>query len=124
MFLVEDGVIYLTRGDYAELEVAITDSEGNAYEMVYGDTLTFSVRETPSDDSTLQFSVTSQTNRLIINHVDTAKMEPGQYSADVQLTSIDGKRRTVWAYVPDQANRRGRTSNWKNFVLMPEVTTE
>ena len=124
MFKVEDGVIYLTRGDYAELEIAITDSGGNAYEMAEGDTLTFSVREMPSDDSALQFSVTSPTNRIIINNADTAGMEPGNYSADVQLTDAAGRRRTVWGYMPEQVNRRSRTTNWKNFVLMPEVTTD
>lgn len=123
MFLIEDGVIYLTRGDYAEIEIAITDGDGTPYTMAEGDTLTFSVRETPSDDSSLQFAVTSLTNRIIINHADTAGMEPGNYSADAQLTDAAGRRRTVWAHVPDQANKRGRTSNWKNFILMPEVTT-
>ena len=122
MFMIEEGVIYLTRGDYAELEIAITDGDGNAYEMADGDVLTFSVRETPSNDSALQFSVTSPTNRIIINNIDTADMEPGNYSADVQLTDAAGRRRTVWGHVDERAGRRGRTGNWKNFVLMPEVT--
>ena len=122
MFMIEEGVIYLTRGDYAEIEIAITDSGGAPYTMAEGDVLTFSVRETPSDESTLQFSLQSLTNRLIINHADTADMEPGNYSADVQLTDAAGRRRTVWGHVVERAGRRGRTGNWKNFVLMPEVT--
>lgn len=31
MFKVEDGVVYITRGDDAELEVSITDSAGATY---------------------------------------------------------------------------------------------
>ncbi len=33
MLLVENGVIYLTRGDDAEMEVTITDGAGDVYEM-------------------------------------------------------------------------------------------
>lgn len=124
MFFIEDGVIYLTRGDYAELEVAITDGDGKPYTLAEGDVLTLSVREAPDDEAKLQFSVSSATDRIIINNADTAEMEPGEYSADIQLTTADGKRRTIWAHTSDDPRRRGRTGNWKNFILMPEVTMQ
>ena len=119
MFKVEDNVIYLTRGDDAELEVSITDGAGTAYTMQDGDTLTLTVRELPSFDSAVIFSVSSETNRIILSHADTADAEVGRYSADIELVS-EGKRRTVWPELED--SERYKVKNFRNFVIMPEVT--
>ena len=119
MFFVEDNVIYITRGDDAELEVSITDGEGTAYTMQDGDVLTLTVRELPDFDSEAVCKIDSETNRIIFSHADTADAEAGRYSADIQLTS-EGKRRTVWPELED--SERYKVKNFRNFVIMPEVT--
>lgn len=124
MLKIEDGVIYLTRGDDATIDVQMNNLDGDIYYMQPQDTLTLTVRGAPSEDSPIVFSVNSisGSNQLIINSSDTANAAPGQYSADIQLTTQDSKRYTVW---PDlEGNARYRTSNIKNFVIMPEVTMQ
>lgn len=118
MFYTEEGVIYLTRGDDAALSVSLVDASGDAYTMQSGDTLTLTVRRTPADEDAV-LTLTSSSARLAISHADTADVPVGEYSADIQLTS-GGLRMTVW---PELTGRSRRTeANFKNFVLMPEVT--
>lgn len=51
---------------------------------------------------------------------DTREAEVGQYSADIQLTTADGEVHTVYPRLEGKARYRKR--NFKNFVIMPEVT--
>lgn len=119
MLLIEKDVIYITRGDDAELEVSITDGDGNAYTMADGDTLALTVRELPDFTSPVMFTVESATNRIILSHDDTADAEVGRYSADIELHS-GGLRRTIWPKLEEGS--RYKVKNFRNFVLMPEVT--
>ena len=122
MLKIEEDIIYLTRGDDAVLDVNMQNLEGVPYVMQSGDTLTLTVRERPEESSLPVFAATSTpgSSRIIIPAKATAEAEPGQYSADIQLTTQDDKRYTVW---PDlDVERRHKTSNMKNFVIMPEVT--
>lgn len=124
MLYIEDNVIYLTRGDDGALEMnEITDDSGAPYTLQSGDTLTISVRALPAEDSPLLFSVTSipGSARLLIRSADTENLAPGRYSADIQLTTPEGYRFTVWSQL--QGSKRYRASNLKNFIIMPEVTT-
>lgn len=118
MFYVEEDRIYLTRGDDAALNVALRDASGSSYSMQAGDQLVLTVRRTPSDEGVV-FSVASGSTRLLISHEDTANAVTGEYSADIQLTS-GGQRMTVWPALEGR-NRRS-DANFKNFVIMPEVT--
>ena len=123
MLYLEDGILYLTKGDDGALEVgAILDARGVAYDMQDGDFLTLTVRETPTLDSPVVFQTTGLpgSNRLIVRSEDTAHAEPGRYSADIQLTTADGLRFTIWPSIEGSA--RYKTSNLKNFIIMPEVT--
>lgn len=122
MFSVSDGVITITRGDYKTLEVQICDMQGRDYEMQEGDILTLSVRETPEESSPLLVQIHSATNILTFTPSDTSGVEPGQYSGDIQLTTADGKIATLWESVPAEQRNRGKVKNWKNFILLPEVT--
>ena len=119
MLLIEDGVIYLTRGDDAEIEVEITDGAGDAYAMQDGDTLALTVREVPTADSPVIFAVESDTNRIVLNHDDTAGVAVGRYSADIELRS-NGLRRTI--FPKPEGAMRYREKNFRNFMIMPEVT--
>ena len=118
MFYVEEDRIYLTRGDDAALNVSLRDASGSTYSMQAGDVLTLTVRALPSADSPALIQIDSLpgVNRIVLRHADTVA---GEYSADIQLTS-GGQRMTVWPALEGR-NRRS-DANFKNFVIMPEVT--
>lgn len=121
MLFIEYDVIYLTRGDDAGIDVSLT-AGGVPYQMQEGDVLTLTVRERPSPDSPVLIEVHSETPHISITHEDTANVASGAYSADVQLLTADGKRITVFPKPVGQ--HRTTALNWRNFVVMPEVTTE
>lgn len=114
--------IAMYRGDSETLRVPLT-LDGEEYAMQDGDTLTMTVRETPAAESPVLIQITGApgSNRIPIAHEDTAELEPGWYSADIQLLTAEGLRKTVW---PDFAVPTGRISqkNMSNFAIMPEVT--
>ena len=121
MLIIEDGVINITKGDDAALDVEISAGE-NAYEMGENDVLTLTVREQPSGEYPVLLSVSSiaGSNRILIRSEDTKDMETGRYSADVQLTDGSGNIYTVWPELEGSA--RYKVKNLKNFIVMPEVT--
>lgn len=122
MLIVENDMVYLTRGDDAVLEVALAQDGDVPYEMQPGDEMVFTVRALPSAESPVLLRVPSQSGRIVLRHEDTADLEVGQYSADVQLLTADGKRITVWPMLSE--SQRKRVRNWKNMTIMPEVTIE
>ena len=122
MFNATQDVIEITRGDYRTLEVGLKDARGEPYEMREGDFLTLTVRELPEAASPVLVQVHSATNVLTFTPGDTANVEPGQYSADIQLTTADGKVITLWESVPADQRSKGKIKNWKNFIILPEVT--
>ena len=121
MLYIEDGVIAVTRGDDAALEVAIHTAAGADYQMSDDDTLTLTVRALPSDSQPVLLSVTSTPGsaRLVLRGADTAGVAPGKYSCDVQLKCADGSRYTVFPIAGPEALRFG---GWENFIILPEVT--
>lgn len=124
-FYIESDVIYLTKGDDAVLEVSsITAADGSQYEMQTGDVLTLTVRALPSADSPALIQIDSLpgVNRIVLRHEDTAELNVGRYSADVQLTTAEGRRFTVWPTITGSG--RYVVKNLNNFVIMPEVTTK
>lgn len=123
MLIIEDSVIKLTRGDDAVIVVNPRTNDGSLYEMADGDALTLTVREIPDPESPvlIQCKSTSGSNRIIVNHEDSADVAAGRYSADIQLTTADGKRFTVWPEL--EGSNQYVIKNMRNFYLMPEVTT-
>lgn len=124
-FYIESDVIYLTKGDDAVLEITSIATEGGAeYELQGTDVLTLTVRALPSAQSPalLQVDALPGSRRIVFNHDDTAELDVGRYSADVQLTTADGKRYTVWPTITGSG--RYVVKNLNNFVIMPEVTTK
>ena len=124
-FYIENEAIYLTKGDDAALEVSsIAAEDGSEYSMQAGDVLTLTVRALPSADSPALIQIDSLpgVNRIVLRHEDTAELNVGRYSADVQLTTADGKRYTVWPTITGSG--RYVVKNLNNFVIMPEVTTK
>lgn len=124
-FYIESDVIYLTKGDDAVLEVSsIATDGGKEYALQETDVLTLTVRALPSEDSPalIQIDALPGSNRIVFRHEDTAELTVGRYSADVQLTTADGKRYTVWPTITGSG--RYVIKNLKNFVIMPEVTAK
>lgn len=122
-FYIESDVIYLTKGDDAVLEVSsITTDGGVEYALQEADVLTLTVRVLPSEDSPALIQIDSLpgSSRIVLRHEDTSGLEVGRYSADVQLTTADGKRYTIWPSV--SGSGRYVVKNFNNFVVMPEVT--
>ena len=123
-FYIESDVIYLTKGDDAVLEVSSIATEGGEeYALQESDVLTLTVRALPSAQSPalIQIDALPGSNRIVFNHDDTAELDVGRYSADVQLTTAEGKRYTVWPAITGSG--RYVVKNLNNFVIMPEVTT-
>ena len=124
-FYIESDVIYLTKGDDAVLEVSSIATEGGVeYALQDTDVLTLTVRALPSAQSPalLQVDALPGSRRIVFGHADTAELDVGRYSADVQLTTAEGKRYTVWPTITGSS--RYVVKNLNNFVIMPEVTTK
>lgn len=124
-FYIESDVIYITKGDDAVLEVSSIATEGGTeYELQGTDVLTLTVRALPSAQSPalLQVDALPGSRRIVFSHADTAELDVGRYSADVQLTTAEGKRYTVWPTIAGSG--RYVVKNLNNFVIMPEVTTK
>lgn len=124
-FYIESDVIYLTKGDDAVLEVSSIATEGGEeYALQDTDVLTLTVRALPSAQSPvlLQTDSLPGSARIVFSHDDTAELDVGRYSADVQLTTAEGKRYTVWPTITGSG--RYVVKNLNNFVIMPEVTAK
>lgn len=124
-FYIESDVVYLTKGDDAVLEVScITAADGGEYALQDTDVLTLTVRSLPSAQSPVKFQIDALpgSKRIVIRHEDTAELDVGRYSADVQLTTAEGKRFTVWPTI--MGSGRYVVKNFNNFVIMPEVTAK
>lgn len=124
-FYIESDVIYITKGDDAVLEItSIATEGGEEYVLKETDVLTLTVRALPSAQSPalIQVDALPGSRRIVFAHADTAELDVGRYSADVQLTTADGKRYTVWPTITGSG--RYVVKNLNNFVIMPEVTTK
>lgn len=122
MVNVINGVVYITRGDDADFDVALKFKDGTEYTMQDGDVLTFTVRQTAEQTAAEIFSVTSETPHIRIPHIITDEIEAGYYSCDLQLTCADGDVQTVFPAFDDRTF--AKTGNRKNFVIGSEVTHE
>lgn len=122
MFYVERDKIYITKGDYGKLSIDLVDGNDEPYTMQTGDRIVFTAKHIP-DDINPCLIIRSITNSIVFDPEDTKHMTPGTYSADIQLDTPSGKKITFWPKL--SGNRRiDATINFKNFIIMPEVTTE
>ena len=92
--ILKENKIILTRGDTAVLNVDITDPDGNAYEMLEGDTLTLTVKENTRTKAII-LQVKSVSTVLRIESSDTDGKGYGVYYYDVQLKCSTGDIHTV-----------------------------
>lgn len=88
----ERNVISMIRGDTAEFDIELIDDEGDVYELVPGDVITFTVKKnTLSSDVLIQ----KEGPHISILPEDTSGMAYGTYKYDVQFTSSGGSVDTV-----------------------------
>ncbi|MBQ8505881.1 MAG: hypothetical protein IJ466_00370 [Clostridia bacterium] len=126
MLKIVNNKIYIVRGDDEAIQLAIRygDAARTPYEMQPEDVLTLTVRQLPLQSSPVLLQVRGEagSNRIELRHEDTATLEYGAYSADLQLTRGDGRRMTVWPTQMGSDRIKGR--NLKNFYVAAEVTME
>lgn len=125
MLSIVDDKIYMIRGDDEVLDAALSN-DGEELELRETETLTLTVRAAPIKTSPVVLSSTSApgSTRIVINHSDTADAEPGYYSADIQLMTAEGLRKTVWPVFNEEDLPDPKPKNMKNFILLPEVTMQ
>lgn len=119
--------IWLVRGDDERIDVPLyvaRNDELVPYEMQPGDTVTLTVRNEPDADSPILLQITSAPGQTVIpiRHADTKNLPLGRYSADIQLMTADGLRKTVWPDFEAGSSNRWRVRNTRNFYLVSEVT--
>lgn len=121
MLIIEDQVIYLTRGDNASLQIDLTTDAGEAWTLGEDDALTLALRALPTADAPVLMRVPGApgSDTIPIRPEDTAGLEVGQYSADIQLITGAGQVLTVWPRL--EGRNRTKVRNYKNFVIMSEV---
>lgn len=98
MFLVyqidRDYNIAVVRGDSASFNINLFDANGEAYTLVEGDTLTFTVKKSAFSKAPLiQKNITG--NVIDIFPEDTVNLPYGGYVYDVQLITVEGYVDTV-----------------------------
>lgn len=123
MLKIIDGKIYMVRGDDDGINVVVMGADGEIT-LNADETLTLTVRELPDKGSPIIFQTTSApgSNRVIIVNADTKDAEFGYYSADIQMMTSEGLRKTVWPVIDENNIPRPVVRNLKNFIILPEVT--
>lgn len=111
MIKIEDGNIYLTRGDSATLNVTITDQAGQTWTPETGDKVIFCLKSgatTPEPLLTIQ-AEDGETN-IDIKPSDTAKLTFGSYIYDIHVELAGGGIYTVIADKRFEVGREAHTS--------------
>ena len=111
LYVENDHIIRLTRGDTAYLEVNITnaDSETGEYEISSDDSLALSIKKKVKDSEYLLNKVITGSSVFHIKPEDTSDIPFGKYLYDVQLTTGSGDVYTIIEPT--------------TFEILPEVTT-
>lgn len=124
MLYIENDVINITRGDDAFFYVPIMLPGRNKAALGKDDYLIFAVKAAPdaAEETVLEIVGEKGKNRIRFRHADTADLNPGFYSAEIQLVLADGQRVTLWPKLT--GNKRVSADNWKNFCVMREVVTK
>ena len=116
-------VINITKSDDGSLTFPLkNDATKQPYTMGETEYLTFTVRQQPIESSAVLLQSTSDlgSNIIEITHEQSGAMEVGEYSADAQQMTRDGKQITVWPKL--EGKDRTSTENRKNFCITSEVT--
>ena len=95
----DENNIYLTRGDYAAMDVIMTHDDGSEYTMQAGDSLVFTVRRIPGKgEIVIQKMVTAPLIELDTD--DTKDLTFGNYKYDVYL--INSLNQKIDTFIADK----------------------
>jgi len=98
--------ISMTRGDTASIQISIIQN-GSAYTPVEGDVVRFALKHTNMTSGNRQFKdqtplitkvIPNSTMILVLAPEDTANLDFGVYTYDIQITFFDG---TVDTFIPN-----------------------
>ena len=97
MFDVTNNIITLTRGDYAELDISVSNRDGTPHILTEGETLTLSVKRKTADLTPIFQKVLKQGDELVFVFLpkDTKDLSFGTYKYDVEFNTADGKPDTI-----------------------------
>ena len=96
--------IKMTRGDSAEMTVALTTSGGESYDFS-DDTVKFGVKQSAWErDLMLEKTVDSSTGKFVIEPEDTANMPFGDYLFDVRVYHTDTETEKTSISTPISGN--------------------
>ena len=120
MFKVENGILFLTRGDDATVPVTLR-IRGEPYEMQDGDVLRMTVKRFGAEQPA--FFVESESTELSIGHALTEGLDFGKYDADIELRTWDDKVYTVFPKKDTLSDKQLLgLKPLENFWLCAEVT--
>lgn len=122
MFRIEDGNIKLTAGQSATINVTLTTETGERYAMQKGDQLKLTVAESTEGGAPVLLEKIARTNPTIkLEPSDTINIPVGQYSADIELLTVDGHVYSIYPNFTDDSRLRA-DMNWRNFWVTPRVS--
>ena len=98
MIKIEDGNIYLTRGDSAVLEVKITDQDGQTWTPSTGDKIIFCIKAAATNpEPLLTIQAAEGDTDITIEPADTRILTYGNYIYDIHVETAGGSVYTVIA---------------------------
>ena len=95
MLVITDNEVRLTRGDNADINVLITDLNGDTYSLQEGDKLLFTIKRNCKTAEIIIQKDISADQVISLEHNDTKDLDYGSYVFDVQCTLADGQVYTV-----------------------------
>ena len=108
MLLIDEQMnMSLTKGDTAELNIAVRDASGNPYDYSSDQTMKFCVKEDYADAPVIEISIPLNTGVLSIAAANTSSLDAGDYFYDIHLVTVGGD---VCTFI---ANKR--------FTILPEA---
>mgnify|MGYP003429659358 FL=1 len=94
MLVITDDEVILTRGDSADINVKITDANGDIYTPAEGDVIKFTLKKN-CETSDIIIQKTLVNSVISLQPADTKDLPYGTYYFDVQLTTAGADVYTV-----------------------------
>ncbi len=94
MLVITDDEVILTRGDSADINVKITDANGDIYTLAEGDVIKFTLKKN-CETSDIIIQKTLVNSIISLQPADTEDLSYGTYYFDVQLTTAGADVYTV-----------------------------
>jgi hypothetical protein len=91
-YSIKKTTITLTRGDTLKAQIKLVDQYGEPYEFSPGDVVRFAMKKDYNDETTLiNREIPTDSLILILNPMDTKRLDFGDYVYDIQLTKENGE---------------------------------